>query len=40
MNRFVSGLAVLCLLGACSGDGTNPFQEPVVEDDNPSTANS
>ncbi|WP_273486059.1 hypothetical protein, partial [Lentibacter algarum] len=40
MNRFVSGLAVLCLLGACSGDGTNPFQEPVVEDDNPSTTNS
>ena len=40
MNRFVSGLAVFCLLGACSGDGTNPFQEPLVEDDNPSTANS
>ena len=40
MNRFVSGLAVLCLLGACSGDGTNPFQEPVVPTDGPSTTNS
>lgn len=40
MNRFVSALAVLSLLAACSGDGTNPFQEPELEEDDPSTNTS
>jgi hypothetical protein len=40
MNRFVSGLAVLCLLGACSGDGTNPFDSGTTDTEEPATTDA
>ncbi|WP_439110067.1 hypothetical protein [Lentibacter sp.] len=40
MKRFLPAMAVAGLLSACSGDGTNPFDEPVDPEADPSTVNS
>jgi len=40
MKRFLPAMAVAGLLSACSGDGTNPFDEPVDPTADPSTVNS
>lgn len=40
MKRFLPAMAIAGLLSACSGDGTNPFDEPIDPAENPSTVNS
>ncbi|WP_438991398.1 hypothetical protein [Lentibacter sp.] len=40
MKRFAAVLATLSFLGACSGDGTNPFDPPTAATTDPSTINN